>query len=109
MPATSDVTEAKLEYTGSAATLYMFCNANINLYLLKVTSPFTGVKLIPSDNGVSFNGTRILNEKGLKLEVYNVLGKLITRSSATISTSNFPKGVYVVRISGSNAVLKFSK
>jgi len=86
----------------------MFCNASINLYLLKVT-PITSVKQIPYDNGVSFNGTQILNEKGVKLEVYNMLGALITRSSTSISTANFPKGVYIVRIAGTNGVLKFSK
>ena len=49
-PAGSEITEATLAYTGPAATLYMFCNASINLYYMKVTpaaiiepsAPFTG-------------------------------------------------------------------
>jgi len=108
MPGTAPTEEVTYDYTGSAKTLYMFGNASFNLYYLKV-SLITSVTQIPNDIGVSFNGSQILNEKGLKLEVYNVLGKLITRSSSTVSTSNFPKGVYIVRIRESNGVLKFSK
>jgi len=37
MPAGSVITEATLTYRGPAATLYMFCNASINLYYMKVT------------------------------------------------------------------------
>ncbi len=108
MPTGSEITEATLNYTGPATTLYVFCNASINLYLLKV-SPITSVKVIPSDIGISFNGTQILNTKGMKLEVYNASGMLITRSCSSIPTGNFPKGVYIVRVAGSNTVLKFSK
>jgi hypothetical protein len=69
----------------------------------------TSVKETPAIKGISFNGTQVLNEKGQKIELYNISGKLITRSSSSISTDNLPKGVYVVRITGSNGVMKFCK
>jgi len=57
-------------------------------------------------NYISFNGTQILNTKGLSLEVYNVLGKKVAGSLTSISTANFQKGVYIVRASGLNDSLK---
>jgi hypothetical protein len=108
MPLGSDVTEATLTYTGPAATLYMFCNNSINLYLLRVVT-ITSIRETPAIKGVSFNGTQILNEKGQKIELYNISGKLIARSSSSIATDNLPKGIYVVRTTGSNGVLKFCK
>jgi hypothetical protein len=69
----------------------------------------TSVKETPAIKGISFNGTQVLNEKGQKIELYNMAGKLITQSSSSISTDNLPKGVYVVRIAGSNGVMKFIK
>ena len=66
----------------------------------------TSLNKILSDKGVSFNGTQIMNTKGLSLEVYSVLGKRVASSTASISTTNFQKGVYIVRVSGSNDSLK---
>jgi len=67
-----------------------------------------GVKQVLSDKGVSFNGTEILNNNGLSLEVYNVLGKKVATSMTSIPTAHFQKGVYIVRISGMNDSLKIS-
>ncbi len=64
------------------------------------------VNQVLSDKGVSFNGTEILNTKGLYIEVYNMLGKKVAASKTTISTTNYQKGVYVVRAAGSNDSLK---
>lgn len=108
MPLGSDVTEATLTYTGPAATLYMFCNNSINLYLLKVET-ITSIRETPAIKGITFNGTQVMNEKGQKIELYNMSGKLITRTSSSLSTDNLPKGVYIVRVSGSNGIMKFSK
>lgn len=69
----------------------------------------TSVKETQAIKGISFNGTQVLNEKGQKIELYNISGKLITRSSSSIATDNLPKGVYVVRTTGSNGVMKFCK
>jgi len=69
----------------------------------------TAVKQFPRDKGVSFNGNQVLNEKGQKIELYNMSGKLIARTSSSISTNNLPNGVYIVRIVGSTGVMKFSK
>jgi len=66
----------------------------------------TGINQVLSDKGVSYNGTEILNPKGLSLEVYNVLGKKVASSTTSISTSNFQKGVYIVRAAGLNDSLK---
>jgi hypothetical protein len=61
------------------------------------------------DKLISFNGTDIVNEKNLSLEVYNVLGKLIAKSNTTINTNSFEKGIYMVRAQGVQDALKFSK
>jgi len=66
----------------------------------------TAVKQVLTDKGVSFNGTEIVNAKGLSLEVYSVLGKRVASSLTSIPTTNFQKGVYIVRVSGTNDSLK---
>ncbi|MDR3653608.1 MAG: DUF4957 domain-containing protein [Paludibacter sp.] len=66
----------------------------------------TAVKQTLSDKGVSFNGTEIVNTKGLPIEVYSVLGKKVASSMTSIPTTNFQKGVYIVRVSGLNDSLK---
>ena len=66
------------------------------------------VNHVLSDKGVSFNGTEVVNSKGLDLEVYNVLGKKVAASKTNIATTNFQKGIYVVRVSGTNESLKIS-
>jgi hypothetical protein len=65
-----------------------------------------GIKQVLSDKGVSFNGTEIVNKNGLSIEVYSVLGKRVTTSMTNISTTNFRKGIYIVRVSGTSDSLK---
>jgi hypothetical protein len=69
-------------------------------------NPVQAINQVLSDKGVSYNGTEIVNSKGLSLEVYNVLGKKVASSITSISTSNFQKGVYIVRAAGINSSLK---
>ena len=68
----------------------------------------TAVNSVLADKGVSFNGTEVVNSKGLDIEVYNMLGKKVATSKTNISTTNFTKGIYVVRVNGINDSLKFS-
>lgn len=68
----------------------------------------TSVKQVLSDKGITFNGSEISNTKNVALEVYNVLGKKIANSTTSISTKNFLKGVYVVRIAGSDNAMKIN-
>ncbi len=68
--------------------------------------PASVINPVLSDQGVSFNGTEILNNNGLALEVYNVLGKKVASSMTSIPTVNFQKGIYIVRASGVNSSLK---
>lgn len=101
--------EGTINYTGSATKLYLFFNASIALTYLSATNVViqtTAVNQVLSDKGISFNGTEIVNTKGLDIEVYSVLGKKVASSMTSISTANFQKGVYIVRASGSNASLK---
>jgi len=101
--------DSTVTYTGGAATLYLYCSAASNLYFLSATNVVAVVTSsgnVLSDKGVSFNGSEILNNKGLFLEVYNVLGKKITSSMTSIPTADFKKGVYIIRSSGLNDALK---
>lgn len=69
----------------------------------------TGVNQVFSENSIFYNGSQIINENNLPLEVYNVLGKLIAKSNTTINTNNFEKGIYMVRAQGVQDAFKFSK
>lgn len=101
-------------YTGGAGVIYIYGYINaFNIYRVEVTSNVgttsaivTAVKPVLADKGVSFNGVEILNDKGLNLEVYNVLGKKVASANTSISTANFQKGIYIVRVSGLNDSLK---
>jgi hypothetical protein len=104
---TPPLNEGTVSYTGGAATLYLFGNSSVALFYLSATNvAISGVSQVLSDKGVSFNGTEILNTKGLALEVYNVLGKKVATSITSIPSTNFQKGIYIVRVSGSNESLK---
>jgi len=109
-PAATVLSDGSVNYTGPATTIYLYSNASINFALLSATNYVSAatasVSSVLSDKGVSFNGTEISNNKGLALEVYSVLGKRVANSVTSIPTNNFQKGVYIVRISGSNDSLK---
>lgn len=101
--------DGTVTYTGPAATLYLFCNSACNLTYISATNYVTtSVKTVLTDKGVAFNGSDITNVKGLEIEVFNVLGKSIAKANTSISTANFQRGIYIVRIAGTNETLKFS-
>jgi hypothetical protein len=107
-------------YNGKAGKVYLYSRASgLNYYYLSATNvvknklPFvpsvsTGINQVMSDLGISFNGTEVVNTKGLNIEVYSVLGKKVAASKTSISTSNLQKGIYIVRAAGLNGSLKFS-
>ena len=106
-PAASALSDGTINYTGGATTLYVFCNASCNLALLSATNVVaSSVPNVLSDKGITFNGSEITNTKGFEVEVYNALGKRITSSTSSIPTNNFQKGMYIVRIADTSAVLK---
>ncbi len=105
----SALNDGTISYTGPAATLYVFCNASCNLTYLSATNYVTtSVNSVLADKGVAYNGSYITNTKGLDIEVFNVLGKNIAKANTSISTANFQRGIYIVRIAGTSEVLKFS-
>lgn len=97
-------------YNGPATKLYFYSRSSgINYYYVSATNVVTsGTNNSVLKRDISFNGKEILNNKNLNVEVYNVLGKLVASSNTNIITSNFPKGVYLVRPEGINDVLKIS-
>ena len=109
--AAGTLAEYTVNYTGPAKKLYLFCNASINLYYLKVTNydVSTSMKETSVIDGVTYNGREIMNVDQLPLEVYNSVGKLMAKSTTSINTENFQQGVYVVRTAGTNGILKFIK
>ena len=110
-PASSGpVNDGTVQYTGTATTLYIYCNAACNLHYLSATNVVTSsVNQLLADKGISFNGSEILNKQNLTLEVYDILGKRVATSNSSISVNNFEKGVYFVRAAGTKETLKFSK
>ena len=111
-PATSsgDLSDATIQYTGQATTLYIYGNSACYLYYLSATNVLTSsVNQVLADKGISFNGTEVLNKQNLAIEIYDVLGKRVAVSNSNIPVNNFAKGVYFVRTTVSNETLKFSK
>ncbi|MDD4968172.1 MAG: hypothetical protein PHT07_01965 [Paludibacter sp.] len=102
------LSEGIINYTGPATKLYLFFNASIALCYLSATNVVvtTSVNQVLSDKGISYNGNEILNTNGLSLEVYNVIGKKVAASMASIPTNKFQKGVYIVRAAGLNDSMK---
>lgn len=98
-------------YTGPASTLYFYSRSSgINFYVIKATNVvITQLKDVFTDKGIFFNGQQISNSNNLPLEVYNVLGELMVKSTGSVNTDDFQKGVYVVRAESIQGALKFSK
>lgn len=72
------------------------------------TDIISGNYSVLADKGVSLNGKEIVNAQKQALEVYNVLGKKVLSSTENVSLKDFQKGIYIVRVAGSNEALKFS-
>lgn len=87
LPAGSDITEHTVNYTGNAATLYMFCNQACNLYYLRVTSETSSVNGIPADKGEVVS-TVYFDVTGKKItsETTGLVIKRITYSSGLVET-----------------------
>ena len=99
-------------YTGGAATLYLYSvSSGVNIYLLDVSSAINIVDFINTPKTsifFSFNGSEIVNAKGLPLQVFNASGKeVVSSSETTIPTTQLSKGVYIVREVGTENALKF--
>lgn len=106
-PEGSAISEETVTYSGGPATLYIYCNAALNLYNISASSYITAsIENVIKDNGITVSNSKINNPKSLSLEVYNLLGKNIAKANTSISTANFQKGVYVVKIANSNEVMK---
>lgn len=98
-------------YTGGAATLYLYSvSSGVNIYLLDVSSAvdYSSVNNVMRDKGITISNNQINNPKNLSLEVFNMVGKKIAEANQSISTTNFQRGLYIVRIAGTNQALKFS-
>lgn len=105
-----DLMDYTINYTGSATTLYIYCNAACNLYYLSATNVVTSsVNPILADKGISYNGNEIVNRDKIAIEIYDVLGKRVAASNNNISVTNYDKGVYFVRAAGSKETLKFNR
>lgn len=73
------------------------------------TASTTAVPQLLANKGVFFDGVNVVNENGLKLSVFDITGKLIQSSDKTMSTRDFSKGIYILRVEGITGALKFVK
>lgn len=109
-PASSGpVNDGTINYTGGAATLYVFCNSSCSLHYLSATNVITAINNVFEDNKINFNGTEVTNMNSLKLSLYDATGKRLLTTTSNIATSNLTKGFYIVRLDGTNDALKFIK
>ena len=96
-------------YTGGATKLYFYSRASgLNFYYLSATNVVSSVNSPLADKGVTISTSEILNTNKMELEVYSVLGKKVLSSTENISLNQFKKGVYVVRVAGTNQSQKFT-
>ena len=68
----------------------------------------TSVSSVLSNSGILISKTEIQNTNKLELDIYNVLGKKLLTSKENVNLSTFNKGVYILRIAGTNQSLKFT-
>jgi len=99
-------------YTGGAATIYLYSPASgVNLYYLEATTYSgapSGIEQTFINRGISIVNNEIQNKNNVRLEVYSLLGKKIISSSNNISLKALHKGIYFVRNVNTNESLKFS-
>jgi len=69
---------------------------NTKVYAVTLTVGGTGIST-PTMAGVSFDGTTIQNASSLDLQVFDVTGRLVVRSTKNITMSSNPKGVYIIK------------
>lgn len=111
LPAVTELVDLPTyEYTIPAAGRVVI-NPNAGIYygFVQFVSGGTSVNSIFENKGISFNGREVLNNKNLKIEIYNVLGKLVETSTSSINVEKYQRGVYVVRAEGVNGALKFNR
>jgi len=100
-------TYGSYSYTGGAATLYVYGDAAINIYMLAVTNLTAAVQQVSADL-LAKQGDALVNPTGLEVEVLSVTGTSVLKSSdLTISLATLPKGIYIAKTS--EGTLKFIK
>lgn len=82
--------------------LYQNQTANITKVItvsLTPTEESTGTGLCnqPEMEGVTFNGSEIINSQNQHVVVYNTTGQLVASSNKNINLSAYPAGVYVIK------------
>jgi len=101
-------------YRGPAARLFIFDDAACNLYKITATNVGTttehtsGIDQITFTEDLYIEQGNLINNTGLSAEVYAVSGaRLLSSSASSLSLNELPKGVYIVRVAGINAAIKF--
>lgn len=100
------------EYTGDAGKIYLYTTRarSFNVYLLEATSfdeTATSNKQIQANSSnVFYNGSEVINTTGLKLNLYNAMGKLVRTTKSNMQVNDLTKGIYIVRVSESNRSFK---
>jgi len=97
------------EYTGGAATLYLWSpSSGVNIYLIAAPTTHTSVEkvIIP---GISYKNLEIINSNKVRIEVYNLLGNKVAESTSNISMVRFERGIYFLKAEGAKQVMKFNR
>lgn len=68
-----------------------------------------GTISIGLEKRITYQDNELKNPEGLKLYMYNSLGKIVASSNHNISMANYTSGVYMVRAEGVKGAFKFSK
>ena len=109
MPAVETTLNLPIHEYNIATAGRVVLNPNAGFYygFIQFETSTNAIDKIFAEQGISYNGSQVLNSKGLDIEVYNVLGKKVANSTENISVDKFDKGIYVVRTEGVKETLKF--
>lgn len=101
-------------YRGTATRLYIYGDAACNLYKITatnvgITTEYTsGIDQITFSDDLYIDQNNLINNTGLSAEIYSVSGiRLLSSSVASLSLNELPKGIYIVRVAGIKAAIKF--
>jgi len=81
-------------------------SGGITLGYLEITASFGSDLKVTQLKGVSFDGTTIHNANNIKLNVYDITGRIVKTSTKDIQMTGIAKGTYIVR--SNDAVLKIA-
>ncbi len=91
--------------TGDAATAYDL--AEVNTFTFVDESEITSIEALPAGSSLFEYRNGTIHAEGARIQVFTLDGKQLTDSESSVSLTNYPSGVYIVKMN--NQVIKVRK